>query len=81
MAREPRPASKAGRNEGRKLFAAMLNNIATALILAGILQPALGVFRQGQPFGWRDASASLVLFIFWLIFLVAAQSVVRRLED
>lgn len=81
MARAPRPTSKAGRNEGRKLLAAFLNNIAAAMFLAGFLQPALGTLRQHQPFRTSDAVTSLALFASWLIFFAASQSVAHRLED
>ena len=37
----PEPhASKTARNEGRKLMATFLNNVAVALFLAGVLQPS-----------------------------------------
>ena len=81
MARERRSASKAGRNEGRKLFAALLNNVAAASIIAAWLQPMLAFLRQHQAFGKADALGSLVLLTLGAIFLSVAQLIARRLED
>ena len=54
MAKVPQVSSKAGRNEGRKLVAALLNNIAAAFMLAAFLQPTLAALRQHQAFSRAD---------------------------
>ena len=81
MARAPRPSLKAGRNEGRKLLAGLLNNVATASLLAASLQPVLGVLRQHQTFTPRDTLTSGLLSAVAGVLIFAAQRIVRRLED
>ena len=81
MARTRPPSTKAGRNEGRKLMAALVNNVAAAAILAAFFQPVLAFLRQHQPFRPADVVASLLLFALAAILAFEAQVIARRLED
>ena len=81
MPRPRRLTSKAGRNEGRKLMAALVNSVAAAAILAAFLQPVLAFLRQHQPFRSADVVASLLLFALAAILAFGAQMIARRLED
>ena len=82
MARRPRrQVSKAGRNERRKLLAAVFNNAAIASLLAGYLQPTLASFRTGHAFERGDSLAALVFSAVGFILHMSARAAVSHLED
>ena len=62
-----RPIGKAGRNEGRKLLGTLLNNLAVAILLAGLLQPGLAFLRGGQAFSRGDVVAGFAFGAIGLI--------------
>ncbi len=81
MPRPRRQASKAGRNERRKLLANTLNGLGVAALLAGYLQPALAALRSGHLFSRGEALAALVFGAAGLTLHLGAQAVATRLED
>lgn len=76
-----RRGSKSGRNEGRKLAATALNNTGVAFVLAAFLQPALAYLQQRRGVDFEVALASAIFLLVGAACVVAAQLVVRRLED
>ena len=81
MAQPRRQVSKAGRNEQRKLLAAVFNNAAIAALLAGFLQPTLASLRSGHAFERKDLLATLVFSGVGFILHMAARAAASRLED
>jgi len=81
----PAPAlpqgTKAGRNERRKLFATLLNNLCAASLIAALLQPALTLIRQERSVTTNDYVAVLVFGLVGLMLHAAGQVVAARLED
>lgn len=73
--------SKAGRNERRKLAAALFNNLAAASLVAAILQPALALLRLERLFAINDFAAVLVFGLIGLTFYAMGQIVAVTLED
>jgi len=78
---ERTPDSKAGRNEARKLAATFLNNVGVGFFLAGLLQPALAVLRDGGPITGGVVLSAFLLSVVGLIFGAAGQRNARRLAD
>ncbi len=82
---DPAPApprgSKAGRNERRKLFATLLNNLCAASLIAAILQPAVTLVRQERLFTTHDFVTMLVFGLIGLILHAVGQAIVASLED
>lgn len=74
-------ASKAGRNEARKLMANALNNMGVAFTLAGILQPALAVVQQERWPTLAVLTASLIFIVIAGTLFTFARSAVHGLED
>lgn len=73
--------TKAGRNEARKLRAALLNNLAAALLLAAFVQPILSVIREARTFSGAELGASFAFFVASVIFFAFGQLIALRLED
>ena len=76
-----KPGNKTSRNEGRKLMATFLNNVGVGWALAALLQPTLSVLREGRGFGLADALSAFLFGVIAIMFVVAAQVVVARLEE
>lgn len=74
-------ASKAARNEQRKLLATFLNNIAVALFLAAFLQPVLAVVQGQRLVAVAELLASSILISIGSVLLIAVQVVASWLED
>ncbi len=77
----PKPGSKAGRNEARKLIATFINNVGVGFMLAAFVQPALAYLRDNEPI---RVSSMIVAFLFAVIGIILgtlAQRIARRLED
>lgn len=72
---------KSGRNEGRKLFATLLNNIVVGWALAGLVQPALGLVNEERGFSPDRLGGTLAFLALATIFTLLAQAVIRPLED
>lgn len=73
--------SKAGRNERKKLTAALFNNLSAAALVASVLQPALTILRQERPTTINDYVAVLVFGLIGLTFHTLSQIVATGLED
>jgi hypothetical protein len=72
---------KTARNEGRKLIATALNNLAVALTLAAFVQPIAIYLQQRKPLDLATALASLTFFVISATLFVGSQRTIRRLED
>lgn len=81
MAKRAPHGSKAGRNEGRKLFASFLNTLAAASTVAALVQPSIGIVREARPLSRAETSAAFIFVLIGVTLHAAAQIVVRRLED
>lgn len=77
----PLSGSKAGRNERRKLSAALLNNLCTASLVAALIQPALTLIRQERLLTINDYAAVLVFGVVGLTLHAMSQVVAAGLED
>lgn len=77
----PPMGSKAGRNERRKLFATLANNLCAALLIAALLQPALTFFRHERPFTTNDVVVALVFGLIGITLHAIGQTIAARLED
>lgn len=77
----PPLGSKAGRNERKKLTAALFNNLSAAALVASVLQPALTILRQERPVAISDYVAVLVFGLIGLTFHTLSQVVAAGLED
>lgn len=73
--------SKAGRNERKKLTAALFNNLSAAALVASVLQPALTILRQERPVVINDYVAVLVFGLIGLTLHTLSQIVATELED
>jgi len=73
--------SKAGRNERKKLTAALFNNLSAAALVASVLQPALTILQQERPARINDYVAVLVFGLIGLTFHTLSQIVAAGLED
>jgi hypothetical protein len=78
----PDPAvGKAGRNEGRKLAAAAVNNVGVAFLLAAVLQPARALVQQQRGVRLGELAASLIFLAIAAACFIVVRRVALRLED
>lgn len=74
-------AGKAGRNEARKLRATWLNNGSLALVVAGLIQPVLGLVQQQRAFTWPEAIASFAFLVGGYMLYEWSRAVAKQMED
>ena len=75
------PGSKAGRNERKKLAAALLNNLSAAALAAAVVQPALATIRLERSITINDYGAVLVFGLIGLTLHAIGQVVAAGLGD
>lgn len=72
---------KVGRNEARKLLATWLNNVSVGFVLAGSLQPLLGLVQRQRSISLAESGLSAILFGIAVVAFFGAQRIAKRLED